>query len=865
MVSGIPRTERVFMHGRVVAVLLSSLAFCAALPATALGAPPPNDLFLDAVTLPVPGATGEVRRGGTTVEAGVEPGEPDLGVADAHSVWYRITTPQDMEDMVLVLTVCMPQNAWAEVTVYEGSTVDTLAAVPLQQQSTFASVPPDCTGDRTSFRPVTFGVTAGERYYLRVSGVPDPGKEPSGPFTLYAERDKDVADPNDSFAAAAPIAWPGPTGEVTVAGDTRRATVEAGEPTTADPTSGASVWYTLEALQSEPIVLNTCGGPADVRSVLSVYTGATLTGLTEVRRNVRSDACPSGPNASEVGFLAEAGTTYHVRVAGAYYFMDNSERPFTLRAFRGLATPSVEQLFVPDSWSAGDFVAFNPSITPIDFALASATPASFRCSLDGAAPSACPASIGYAAELFQDGSSHTLTVTAVQGGYESAPRTSGWNIDLSAPDTTILDGPQDGTTAPAPLHWKVRPSDASGVLCTIDGVEVAEEFPLCYGANYDAAAREWDAPADLCSGAHVYGFAAIDIARNVDPSPARRTVTTTGGTPCAKPDVTGAATIGQAPAGAWITADLDGHGAGTTYRVEYGPTAGYGRSTPETDFGYGLDGVYEQVDFLSPSTTYHARIVARNPSGETASDDVVFTTPAATGTPPTVSLGAPVGVGQTSAGLRGEVTWVSSDPDDEYRARFEYGLTSAYGRVTPTRIHRTATGVVHRETVTGLEPSTTYHYRIVAATDDGLAVSEDRTFTTAAVPVDNPPAPPAPEPERPAPVDTTPPRVTPSGLNGVKLGKAGTVGFSLRPNENATATLRGSVRLPGGRTIPFLTKTLKLKAGKKAEIVLKLSKKNAQRLRKALHGRKLSAKVTVTLRDAKGNRTTRKLTIKLKR
>jgi hypothetical protein len=850
------------MYGRVFAVLLSSLAACAALPAaTALAAPPANDLFVDAVALPVPGVIGEVRREGTTVEAGVESGEPDPGVVDA-SVWYTITTAQNM---VLGLTVCMPENAWADVTVYEGETVDTLAAVPFQHSS-FASVPPDCDGDRTSFRPVRFGATAGVTYRLRVSAVPDAGKLPSGPFTLYAERDRDTPDVNDAFADAVPIAWPGPTAEVTVAGDTRRATVEPDEPTTDDPTSGASVWYTLEALQSEPIVLNTCGGPADVRSVLSVYTGATLTGLTEVTRNVRSDACPSGPNASEVGFLAEAGTTYHVRVAGAHYFMDNSERPFTLRAFRGLATPSVEQLFVPYSWSAGDFVAFNPSITPINFALASATPASFRCSLDGAAPSACPASIGYAAELFQDGSSHTLTVTAVQGGYESAPRTSGWNIDLSAPDTTILDGPEDGSTAPAPLHWKVRPSDTSGVLCTIDGVEVAEEFPLCDGANYDAAAREWDAPADLCTGAHVYGFAAIDSARNVDPSPARRTVTVTGGTPCAKPDVTGARIIGPAsPAGAWITADLDGHGAGTTYHVEYGPTAGYGRSTPETDFGFGFDGVYEQVDFLSPSTTYHARIVARNQSGETASDDVVFTTPAATGTPPTVSLGAPVGVGQTSAGLRGEVTWVSSYPDDEYRARFEYGLTSAYGRVTPTRNHRTATGVVYRETVTGLEPSTTYHYRIVAATDEGLAVSEDRTFTTAAVPVVVPQPPVGGGGPAPGPADTRPPRFTAAGLAGAKLDKTGKVGFSLRPTEDATATVVGSVRLPGGRTVRFTKRTVRLEGGRKARIVLKLSKRDAARVRKALRRGKLSATVTVTMRDASGNRTTRKLRVKLKR
>jgi hypothetical protein len=55
-------------------------------------------------------------------------------------------------------------------------------------------------------------------------------------------------------------------------------------------------------------------------------------------------------------------------------------------------------------------------------------------------------------------------------------------------------------------------------------------------------------------------------------------------------------------------------------------------------------------------------------------------------------------------------------------------------------------------TLTGLAPSTTYHYRVVAANSEGTAWGEDRTFTTAALPAATPtPAPPV----KPAKVTVT--------------------------------------------------------------------------------------------------------------
>jgi hypothetical protein len=324
------------------------------------------------------------------------------------------------------------------------------------------------------------------------------------------------------------------------------------------------------------------------------------------------------------------------------------------------------------------------------------------------------------------------------------------------------------------------------------------------------------------------------------------------------------------PTQAVLSADRDPHGAGTRYRVEYGTTTAYGHSTPESDRGtFTQSTAYARLDFLAPGTTYHARIVARNPSGETASDDVTFTTSGATGPAPTVSLDDPANVTPTAASLSGLVS-------NGYSMRFEYGTTTAYGRVTATRDPDIATAAAH-ERLIGLQPNTTYHYRLQAESFGDVAVSEDRTFTTPAAPepgtlppggggTTTAPEPPT-SPADSTPADSTPPRFTTSGpLKRVKLGKTGAITLALTSNETATATFGGSVKVPGlGRAIPFVKRTLKLKAGRKAKVTLRLSRKNAARVRRALRHRKLTATITVTLRDASGNRRTRKLKVTLRR
>ncbi len=95
---------------------------------------------------------------------------------------------------------------------------------------------------------------------------------------------------------------------------------------------------------------------------------------------------------------------------------------------------------------------------------------------------------------------------------------------------------------------------------------------------------------------------------------------------------------------------------------------------------------------------------------------------------PTVTADAATNVVQKSATLNGTV----NANDDTTTVVFEYGLTTGYGS-TVTANPDTITG--HTDTsvsksVSGLTPSTTYHYRVVGNNSAGTSNGNDQAFTT---------------------------------------------------------------------------------------------------------------------------------------
>jgi hypothetical protein len=82
---------------------------------------------------------------------------------------------------------------------------------------------------------------------------------------------------------------------------------------------------------------------------------------------------------------------------------------------------------------------------------------------------------------------------------------------------------------------------------------------------------------------------------------------------------------------ATVSAEINPKGVRTTYHVEYGPTASYGQSTPESlPIGFASDDTEHTVSIhiggLAPGTAYHFRFVAKSSAGSDEGADATFVT-----------------------------------------------------------------------------------------------------------------------------------------------------------------------------------------------------------------------------------------------
>ncbi|HXS34018.1 MAG TPA: hypothetical protein VN758_09645 [Solirubrobacterales bacterium] len=129
---------------------------------------------------------------------------------------------------------------------------------------------------------------------------------------------------------------------------------------------------------------------------------------------------------------------------------------------------------------------------------------------------------------------------------------------------------------------------------------------------------------------------------------------------------------------------------------------------------------------LSPSTTYHYRVVAANNAGSVEGSDATFTTLPTTAA--TVTTEAASSVTQIGATLNGKVNPHGGSVSD---CHFEYGVGLSYATSVPcTAVGVVTTDVAQKKTVAGLSANTTYHYRLVVTSNAGLVNGNDREFTT---------------------------------------------------------------------------------------------------------------------------------------
>jgi uncharacterized protein YraI len=175
---------------------------------------------------------------------------------------------------------------------------------------------------------------------------------------------------------------------------------------------------------------------------------------------------------------------------------------------------------------------------------------------------------------------------------------------------------------------------------------------------------------------------------------------------------------------ATLNGSYDSHGLVGTINFEYGLTTAYGNSTPPGDLGPPAGTVSYAISDLTPNTLYHFRVVGTTSGGPGAGNDMTFTTSSQT---PTAQTLAATVITATSAQLNGALNPNGS----ALSAYFEYGSSTGYGNRTLTGNFGTAAQNISFN-LSGLNPNTVYHYRVVASTRQSSIPGLDQTFTTSA-------------------------------------------------------------------------------------------------------------------------------------
>ncbi len=317
---------------------------------------------------------------------------------------------------------------------------------------------------------------------------------------------------------------------------------------------------------------------------------------------------------------------------------------------------------------------------------------------------------------------------------------------------TLIDGLEASLTTLFPEATLVAPTHELSTGVTINGVvepheaaiETCEfEYGLAesYGSTVPCSPAPGAGANPVAVSANLTGLAidAVYHYRLVLTANGGQTINSNGG---GELFVTTPIVNGSAPAtnitsfaatvtGMFLAAEL-----APGYHFAYGTTTAYGSVAPEFNAA-GSAGVQQAVSQtltgLKPDTTYHYEVVTTNfGGGEAAGPDETFTTRPLV--PPGIVTGDAVEITGTTAALNGAVN--AEGLPTTYR--FEYGTSTAYGSSWPSVQVYAGTGETSQGvtvTVPNLQPSTIYHYRLVATNEDGTTYGSDQTFTTAGYPV----------------------------------------------------------------------------------------------------------------------------------
>jgi hypothetical protein len=196
----------------------------------------------------------------------------------------------------------------------------------------------------------------------------------------------------------------------------------------------------------------------------------------------------------------------------------------------------------------------------------------------------------------------------------------------------------------------------------------------------------------------------------------------------------------------------------------------------------GVDTIKDALTGLLPNFSYRVRSAAASALTDNTSNSTTFHTSLI---PPDVQTGLAGDVTDSQAVLSGTIATYA----DQTVYHFEYGQTTNYGNSAPagaegiagnSRDARPFTRVIK-----GLQPGTTYHYRLMAHNAAGTAVGQDHTFTTQGLDQ----VAPGRGYEQVSPVDKRGATIRPSGFQAASDGSAIAYALAAASTQAASAPL----------------------------------------------------------------------------
>ncbi len=175
----------------------------------------------------------------------------------------------------------------------------------------------DTEGNTTAaYQPFVFDLTSFAGQTIEIAFQDNMSTAGVGVLSFFAVDDVSLLSftsndipANDFFTNSATLVT---TSNITALATNILATKEPGEPKHDGITGGHSVWWNWTAPSNGVVTIDTSGSTFD--TILAVYTGTSVSNLTQVAANDNGD--PRGAGASLVKFSVTTGTQYQIAVDG---------------------------------------------------------------------------------------------------------------------------------------------------------------------------------------------------------------------------------------------------------------------------------------------------------------------------------------------------------------------------------------------------------------------------------------------------------------------------------------------------------------------------------------------------------------------